>query len=243
MLSLLATAQARAGNQLKAREALTSARESAGKIENPELQAAALTKIGSVTGAELKILDSAKADLEAASALASKIEPEGKVPLLISISEAYAKLSSKAEADSALTAVLAAAGEIGDPFKASEAIADVAAIQAARGQTAAATESFDLALEQARMVPKLFSKVFALTVIAEKLIVAGKDKAVAVLDEAEPMLKQITEVDLQGQAEDKIGKARAAAQEAVAQPDFTQFCRSAANSRRPVGGNLVAEEI
>lgn len=210
VLSLLATAQARAGNQLKARDALSAAREATGKIENQEHKAAALTKIGSVTGVELKILDSAKEDLHAATALADQVDPEGKVLLLISISQAYAKLNSKADSDAALAAALVAASEIEDPFKASEAIADVGVIQASRGHTESAKTSFDMALERARIVPKLYSKVFALTVIAEKLTAAGdKEQAATVLDEAEPMLKQITEVDLQGQIEDKIGKTRA----------------------------------
>lgn len=207
--TLLGGAQARLGSKVKAGKALKEARTAADGIENMEVRIGALAGIAAVYGSHLKETEKANEVLKTAADAASKIEdPQSRAIALKDVAKAYFKSELKEAGDKSLASAIEAAGAVEDAKMRSDVIAQIAAAQAA-SDSEAALATFESALESARKADKAYSQAYALTEIAEKLAEAKHvDLARKTLDEAKALVKDIPEVDLQGQTEAKISKVK-----------------------------------
>lgn len=201
MYARLAEKQSEIGDRSGARRSFAAARRAADKIENPESVARTLASLGAAQGA-LNNVDGATETLKAAETKAGELkDPSGKIFVLKTIAEAYQKTGQEGEVERVLRDALGTAQAIEDGRKRTDAIAEVAAMQAQLKQGDAA-KTFELALESARTVDNPYSQTYALMEIAKKLSKAGRHKqAREVLGEASKVCKKIPEPDLQREAE------------------------------------------
>lgn len=207
--TLLGKAHARLGSKVKAGKSLLEARKLADGIESLETRINAMSNIAAVYGENLKEAEKADEVLKAAADAAAKIQdPQSRAIALKDVAKAYFKSELKESGDKSLAAAIEAAGAVEDAKMRSDVLAQIAAAHAATDPEAALA-TFESALESARKADKAYSQAYALTEIAEKLVEAKQiDLARKTLDEATALVKDIPEVDLQGQTEARISKVK-----------------------------------
>lgn len=207
-LAHLADAQAQAGNRADARRVLDAARQSADKVGQAEARAKALVPIAVAHARRLQDAAGADEQFQAAGALVAQVsDPEGKVAAQMEIARGRALLDQKPAAAAALSAALAAAKDLSDPFKACQNLSQVASLEHQLG-LASAAQTFERALEQARRVPSEYSRAHALVDVAQRLAESGQSaKAREVLSAALSVAKSVPQEDTRREAVDKVEKA------------------------------------
>lgn len=208
VLSFLAKGYARAENKSAAERAAKEAAQVAGTIEAPETKATALTTVASALAAAGDKSGATTALGEAEKLADSLQDPEGRTIVLCDITEVFHQIEYQVDFERLNTKALETAEGIEDLRKRSDAIAAVAEMQK-RIELPQADQTFELALATARQVEDPTSQAFALTDIADKLLaVKQRDKALAVLQEAEKLADKLQSGSLKTELMDKIYKLR-----------------------------------
>jgi len=204
--TLLASTQAWLGNRYEAKQALRTAREAVGQIEETESKARALAAVAEVQGYRLKNAGEAADLLRDAEKLVADLEDaSGKASVLSLVAKTYARIDKASEADRTFDAALEAAGSIEDPLRRSDALTDAAAAQIDAQRTDAAIDTLTQAAESARQIENPFGQALKLADIAEQLSKAGRAAdAHRLLDEADKVTDGISDVGLKGQAMDRV---------------------------------------
>ncbi|MCC7084858.1 MAG: hypothetical protein IT427_07615 [Pirellulales bacterium] len=209
--TVLAGAYARSSGQTDAERLLKSAAALVANAESADNKVELLSNIAGVYAVNLRQPGNASAKLQDAEKLAGDIvAPSDRLTALAAIIRGYAKAKKTADVDRLVETAGELADGIQDPAKKADALSAFGRALVDADRKKQGVSRLAAAAEAANKIDVTYGKVYALASIAEQYAHAGDAaKARALLSECEELSKNISEIDLRADAQEKVRQVAA----------------------------------